>query len=332
MQESLAHILVCPACHGDLRWEISRKQGLELQEATARCDTCPASYPVHRGIAVFLSERGRPADLWEVANSHLQELVRSEPEKVRALLESPIETMNPTDLFFRGLILDSRGMYPDAKVSRDLALSRSYSSEQRACVRSQMNFVRMKVAPLAGPVVDLASGVGSLLEILLPDATQHYVATDLSPRVLARNQAVLGPLAGKGGLSYLAFDARHTPFSDGSLPTMVTYVGLSNIRGPGGLMKELRRVISGTLVAISLFYPEAPGPNADMIRQLDLETPIYRESALRQFREAGFNVRVENSQQVLARPTPKGEILNEAGTDALPVVDTQVEWCTLVAT
>lgn len=332
MQEFVACLLVCPTCHGALHWKISRSSGPELEEGSARCDACPASYPLHRGIAAFLPESGRPEDLWESANSQIEELVRSEPEKVRLLLESPMESMNPTDLFFRGLILDSRGRYQDAKAARDLAFAGSYSAEQQACVRSQMDFVKREVGRSTGPVIDLASGMGALLEVLLPDATQCVVATDVSPRVLMRDQAVLRPLSRGGGLSYLAFDARYTPFADRSVPTMVTYMGLANIRDPGALMKELRRVVSGRLLAISLFYPVEPGPNADTIRQLKLEALMYRESALRQFREAGFKVRVENSQNVLARPPPKGEILTGAGTDALPVADSQVEWCTLVAT
>ncbi len=332
MHKSLERLLVCPACHGTLRWEVSRKSGPELEEGVAKCRTCPATYPVHQGIAAFLTGGKLPEELWEDTSSQIEEFVRTEPEKVRLLLESPVETMNPADLFFRGLILEDRGQYEPAKLARDRALAGSYSAEQRACVRSQMDFVQREVARSASPVIDLASGMGALLEVLLPGATQHFVATDVSPRVLVHDRAVLAPLARDGGLSFLAFDARHTPFADGSVPTMVTYAGRANIRDPGELLKELRRVVSGRLLAIGLFYPEEPGPNADSIRQLKLEALMYRESALRQFRDAGFNVEVENSQNVLARPTPRGVILQGVGIDSLPVVDSQVEWGTLIAT
>lgn len=332
MQRSVSRLLVCPACHGTLRWKISRRTGSELKEGVATCRACGAAYPLHRGIAAFFTDRHRPEDLWERSNSQIEALARTEPEKVRLLLESPMGTMNPTDLFFRGLILDGRGQYQEAKVARDRALAGSYSAEQRACVESQMGFVRRAIAGRAGAVVDLASGMGALLEALLPEATQHLVATDVSPRVLVRDQAVLGPLARRGGLSYLAFDARRTPFADRSVSTMVSYLGLANVRDPGGLIKELRRVVSGKLLAISLFYPKEPGPNADTIRELNLEAMMYRGSALRRFRNAGFRVTVENAQIVRAQPTPKGQILEGASTDSLPVVDSPVEWSTLVAT
>lgn len=206
-----------------------------------------------------------------------------------------------------------------------------YSPEQHGCIRSQMDFVRKRLAGRPGPVVDLASGMGALLEVLLPVATQHLVASDVSPRVLTRDRSLLKDRVQGPGLSLLAFDARRTPFADRSVPTMVSYLGLANIQDPGDLLRELRRIVSGELCAVSVFYPKEEGSNADTIHQFKLERLLYRESALRSFREAGFEVRVENAQTVLARPTPEGVILKGAQTDRLPVVETQVEWCTLVA-
>jgi ubiquinone/menaquinone biosynthesis C-methylase UbiE/uncharacterized protein YbaR (Trm112 family) len=331
LHESLTRLLVCPSCHGALRWKIVRRNASEIEEANAQCSSCDSHYQVYRGIGAFLTSQEKPKDLWEETNSQIEELVRREPAKVRLLLETPMTTMNPTDLFFRGLILDSRGKYEEGKVARDRAVEGSYSLEQRACIQSQMTFVKGRIVNSPSPVVDLASGMGALLEVLLPGASQHFVATDASPRVLIRDQAVLGSRAGRAGLSFLAFDARRTPFADRSVRALVSYLGLANIEDPGNLVKELRRIVSGTVLAISLFYPEEVGPNTDMIRRLRLEPLLYRKSAVKQFKAAGFKVRVENMQKVLARPTPEGEILKSAQTDRLPVIETQVEWCTLVA-
>ena len=300
-------------------------------EGSARCSPCDIDYPLRNGIGVFLPPQERPEDLWEETNSAIQRLVKNEPEKVRLLLESPVATMNPTDLFFRGLILESQQRYVEAREVRNLSRAGMYSSEQYACMKSQLDFVSSQVTDSPGPVVDLACGMGTLLETLLPKATQHVVATDFSPRVLIRDRAVFASAAPKRGLSFLALDARHTPFADHSIPTIVSYVGLSNIEDPGDLVKELRRILSGHLFAISLFYEEKAGPNADLIRQYKLDSLLYRETAVKKFEEAGFKVRVENAKTVLAQPTPKGVILVGAQTDRLPVTETRVEWGTLVA-
>ena len=55
----------------------------------------------------------------------------------------------------------------------------------------------------------------------------------------------------------------------------MTNVGLTNIENPGPLLRELRRVVS-VFLATTIFYPEHGGPNADMIRQLKLESLLYR--------------------------------------------------------
>ena len=115
-------------------------------------------------------------------------------------------------------------------------------------------------------------------------------------------------------------------------PTLVTNVGLTNIENPGPLLRELRRVVSGVFLATTIFYPEDGGPNADMIRQLKLESLLYRRSAIQEFEEAGFSVKVYNSTLARARPTPPGVIMHEVRPDRLPVTETELECCTLVAT
>ncbi|MDG6913518.1 MAG: hypothetical protein JRN35_10630 [Nitrososphaerota archaeon] len=121
------------------------------------------------------------------------------------------------------------------------------------------------------------------------------------------------------------------PFADKSVPTMVSYVGLSRVEDPGGLMRELRRGLSVKVFAISIFYHERKGPNADAIRRFKMEPLLYRDSSVRQFEEVRFKVTIENAQSVLGQPTPVGTILKEAQTGGLPMTETQVEWCTLVA-
>jgi len=229
------------------------------------------------------------------------------------------------------MILEEQQQFPSAQLARDAAREGMYTPGYLAAWKNQMRFVTHRLSALPGPVVDLATGLGYLLECALPETTQPFVATDVSPRVLLQDQKRFGELGMGERLSFLAFDARHPPFADRSIPTLVTNVGLANIEEPGDLLKELRRVLAGTLTAIMLFYPEEEGPNSKLIRQLKLESLLYRESALRLFEGAGFSVQVHNSQRVVARPTENGEIMPEVQPDRLPAVETEVEWCTLVA-
>jgi hypothetical protein len=132
-------------------------------------------------------------------------------------------------------------------------------------------------------------------------------------------------------VSLLAFDARRTPFKDGVVKTMTTNLGLPNIEEPGPLLRELRRVVGGTFLAISHFYPEDDQANAATIRQAGLSAVLFRRAALEHFVAAGWQVEVANLCTGSACPTPASAVLEGAGIDGLPVAETMLEWCVLVA-
>lgn len=181
------------------------------------------------------------------------------------------------------------------------------------------------------PVVDLASGRGYLVEVLARELDRPIVATDFSPRVLRRDRLWLEFLGLYDQVSLMAFDARRTPFKDGAVAALTTNLGLPNIEKPGSLLSELRRIVSGTFLAASHFYPEDSVANAAAIRRYGLSDLIYRGPTLEQFQAAGWRVEVANNCRSRALPTPVSELIEAAGIDALPVAETTLEWCTLVA-
>jgi len=129
----------------------------------------------------------------------------------------------------------------------------------------------------------------------------------------------------------LAFDARRTPFKDGAVKTMTTNLGLANIEEPGRLIDELRRVISGKLLAIMSFFPDDDAANRAAAEKLGISSFMSKDSTLRLFDEAGFDVQLKNTRSGKALPTPTSNLLEGAGIDALPVAETELTWCTLVA-
>ena len=329
--EELTQIIVCPTCHGPLELRVFERSGPRVLEGSSRCPACSLDFPIHHGIGAYFGTVARPEDLWDLSNREISEFLSSEPDQARRLMETPLESLNPTDQFVRSSIHEELGDFKTAKVARDRALEGMYTSEFYSAWKSQMRFVAQQLRGRPSPVFDLATGMGSLLEEVLPRSDQQFVATDLSPRVLLRDQLFFESLGLDSRLSFLAFDARHPPFMDRSIGTLVTNVGLANIENPGNILKELRRVVSGQFFAITLFYPAEPGPNSEMIRELGLEPLMYRDSALRLFQDVGFHVQVRNSMKAEAQPTPKGVIMSEVQPDRLPVIGCEVEFCTLVA-
>lgn len=332
MHTYLIEMLECPDCHGELEWSITERRGNRIEMAEARCVVCAAVYPVREGIGVFLAPDLPRDDLWEQMDSHLAKHLREHPEVERQLLDVPLEALAPADQFFRALILDERGEYAQAKVAADVARSGVYTPEYLACSDRQIEYALEYLSVSDGPIVDLASGMGHLVEQMARRLTQPIVATDFSPRMLRRDRRRLEFFGLYDRVSLLAFDARRTPFKDGAVKTLTTYQGLPNIREPGNLLHELRRTVSELFLALSIFFPEDDEANTAAIGEMGLSDLLFRRSALKCFAKAGWQVEVVNSCFGKARPTPTGVVLEGASIDTLPVAETTLEWCVILAT
>jgi len=331
VKEELVEMLGCPACDGELRWTVVERQGDHIETAEAVCTACTATYPVQEGIGLFLTPDLPRRDLWDEVESGLSQYLRAHPEVERRLMDVPLETLSPADQFLRAMVLEERGMYAEARAAADRARSGLYTSEYLTCYRSQIDHLIERLAATEGPIVDLASGRCELVEEMARRLPQILVATDFSPRVLRRDRRWLEFFGLYDRVSLLAFDARRTPFKDGAVRTMTTNLGLVNIEHPGDLLREPRRVVSGTFLAISHFFPEEDRANAETIRKFGLAPFLYRRSTLEHFAAAGFEVELENVQTGIARPTPTSVLIEGAGIDALPVAETELEWCVLAA-
>jgi uncharacterized protein YbaR (Trm112 family) len=328
MQDYLIELLQCPSCRGDLNWSIQDKREDRIETADAHCEDCSSSYPVKEGIGFFLDGEQDRDDLWEGADSWLTQYLQDNPNVEGQLMDVPINSLGPADQLFRALILEERGEFGEAKIAEELATNGMYTSEYQSCWDSQVEYVLNQLAESTGPIIDLASGRCYLVEHLARELKAPIVATDFSPRVLLRNRRWLEASGIYHRVSLLAFDARQTPFKDGAVVTLTTNIGLPNIKQPGRLFKELRRIVSGRFLAITHFFPEGDG-NSKIIREAELDSVLYKAEVVNGLKQAGFDVDALNICHGIARPTPKGEVLEGAAVDGLPVVETKLEWSVL---
>lgn len=331
MHHYLVEMLECPACHAGLGWVIQEYSGNRIETAEATCNACGASYPVRDGIGLFLTPDLPRNDLWEQQGSWLIQHLHEHPAVEQQLMGVPLETLAPADQLFRAMVLDDRGEYDQAKTASDLAMPGIYTPELLSSSADQISFAIEHLGAADGPIVDLASGGGTLVQEMASRLSRPIVATDFSPKVLRRDRCRWESLGLYDRVSLLAFDARRTPFKDGAVGTLTTYQGLPNITEPGDLLQELRRVVGGVFLAITIFYPEEDDANTQMIRELQLEELLFRARALECFTTAGWQVEIVNSRTVKASPTPRSALLGGAGIDGLPVTDTMLEVCICMA-
>jgi len=328
LHKFLVDMLICPACHGALRWAIGREENHRIEAAEAACSTCGASYPVQDGIGIFLTPDLQREDLWKEAGTGLAQYLKDNPQIEQRLLSTPLEQLGPADQMFRAIALETKGDFRRSQEAERLSILGSYTPAYRDCWEQQIAYLLDRLEGRSGPIVDLASGRCSLVQRMLSKHGRPIVATDFSLTVMRRNRAWLRASGQDDLVSLLVLDARRTPFATHSIETLTTNLGLPNIKDSGQLCNEIRRILSGIFLAISHFYPPAD-KNAEAIRQVGLADHLYLDSIMHLMQQAHLSVRALNPCQGSASPTPVGQLIEGARIDALPVAETELQWSVL---
>ncbi len=327
MQAYLIDLLQCPACGGTLSWEIGAETNEGIETAESQCQNCGSEYPVREGIGLFLTPDLPRNDMWEQVDSGLLRYLLDHPEIERQVMETPIDQLSPADQFMKTLLLEVQGQFVEAKMLEEVAKEHMYTAEYRDCWSHQAGALIDQLSGDEGPIIDLASGRGYLLDQLLRESNRSLVATDFSPHVLRRNQSLWQAMGLSNNVSLLSFDARKTPFKDGAVETLTSNLGLANIEQPGHLLLELKRIVKGSFYSIAHFFDPSDMANKEVIRNAGLEMMLYHATALEQFEKSGWQVRQISQCSGLARPTPVSAILEGVRIDGLPVRETMLDWC-----
>lgn len=201
---------------------------------------------------------------------------------------------------------DAKLYAPEVRAARDLALARVVEIVEAG----------------DGPVLDVATGRGALVERLAQGA-RAVTASDSSPTVLELLRRRLGD-----GVQYVVADARSLSFPDASVATIVSHLCLANIADGDAALRELRRV-ARELAATHFILPREDTENQSAARELGLGTLLDRERALTALAAAGWRVEIEAEREVDAAPTPASELIPGVRIDALPVTETRATWCVL---
>lgn len=330
MESYVIDLLACPICHGELTWAITEGQGEHIASADATCQNCQMTYPIREGIGLFVRPDSTVEDAWEQAESGIVRYLKNHPDVMARLQNGPLESLNPADQFFRAMLHEDAGHFAAAKLIEQVAMRGMYTPDFVRCSQCQFDYILNELADGTGPIVDLASGRGYLVEQMAKNLDRPLIVTDISPRVLRRNQRCFGQAGLAHHMSFLAFDARYTPFKAGAVPILTSNVGLANIASPDDLLAELHRIVSNLMYAVHHFYPIDDEPNRAALAEFNLTDLMTHDSALALFKKAGWRVEFASSCAGKALPTPTSEILEGARIDGLPVAETVLEWGVLV--
>ena len=232
MQKYLKEILECPKCHGKLVWNITEQTADRIVTAKVLCPDCSSTYSIQDEIGVFLTTDLRRNDLWEQVDK-LEQYLQQTPGLEERLMDVPLDTLGPVDQYYRSEVHKARGEIEAANDAFSLYKKAIFSAETTKCINTQVDYLIEEVSQSDSPIVDLASGEGTLVRRILKDLPNQIVMTDFSPTVLVKNRKWLMEQCQYDRVSLLVFDARQTPFTDNSMLMYEVYVGLANIQNPG---------------------------------------------------------------------------------------------------
>lgn len=332
MHEALFEILLCPRCRSGLSWSIGERDGAKItMGAGADCATCGATYHIRDGVGAFLTPDLQRTDLWEESHGSLTRYLNEHPDAKARLIDGPLDDLEPVDRFLRSEYLEDLGDFAGAENARRGTGQHLYTPEMIA-VMDECTACLVDLIPENDlPVVDVASGRGTLLEPMVQRELPFVVSTDFSARILRRNRRRLQQRGITDSISYLVMDARKTPFRDRSVPCLVSHMGLANILdGASDALLELRRICSGSFLFTHAFCKPDDPVHAPMLRRHGYPL-AFLEDGLQALSRAGWAVDIIIQKRVPVRPTPSSTIVPEAAIDAFPLDDTEFDYALLRA-
>lgn len=153
--------------------------------------------------------------------------------------------------------------------------------------------------PDGATVLDVPCGGGVALRGLRPGRQVRYLASDISPAMLART-AANAAARGLPGLTLLQTDVGRLPLADGTVDLCVSFTGLHCFPDPEAAVHELARVLRPGGVLTGSAFLNDTGRRYDVMRRVGRAAGLLGRSASRdelaRWLEVGFeDVRLRTS-------------------------------------
>ncbi len=302
-------ILQCPSCEPSLK---IRNQGFF-------CDKCDRQYSKRAGLYDFLLSG---EDQWARVGKGF---MNGQEEMERRLLETPLEELSPSDRLIRAVALWFKGDFEEYEKIAKESLKGVYTDEYNDAMKKSFDNTVDLVRQEEGIVLDLATGMGGLLQKLLSSTERDFISVDISPTSSLSLLQYLRFRNWDNRVVQLIADAAHLPLRDKSIDVITTAVGFQNMQDAEPVFKEIRRV-SRKLVALCIFMDKGD-TNLAFVKDKSLHVADLFKKELE---KVGWSASLENTLRACVEPTPQSEILG-IRPDRIPVVPTVFEFTTVVA-
>lgn len=143
---------------------------------------------------------------------------------------------------------------------------------------------------VSGVVLDMATGLGMMLEQVLQRTKAYAIATDIDPSVLLSTKRAFEKNHIRDAF-YLATDLRHIALRQNTVDHITSFGGVNNITDTELVMAELYRVLKpgGSAILMSSFVDEDT-PSADLAEDYGFLEAYIHEEFIDLAEETGFEV------------------------------------------
>lgn len=179
-----------------------------------------------------------------------------------------------------------------------------------------------RIGRLTGIVVDLATGLGNMLEQILTRTDARAYATDIDPNVLLSTKNDFDSRL-ENKARYIATDLKHIAIRDNSADSVTSFGGINNITDTPVVISEFRRIMkSGGHALLMSTFVDRDTPTADLAEDYGfLEAYIHDDF---------FSLAEDSGLEVLEDVRTGSVIWNENEMDIFPIEGDRVYYHVIV--
>lgn len=242
MLKSLIGKMCCPICKSKLLWNIHLENKNRIVHADIHCDSCNVTFSVRDTIGIFLV----PDKNGYIENDNFQQqndiLSALPSDVIESLLHANPYELNESDLTFLSEVYLSQNKVRQSAKIKMLARKKKYSEEYNQEIKKQLKSLQCMVKWDTQTVLDIATGRGTLLKLLLSSNPKNIVGSDISLKPLQGLKRELEIAQRYTNTSLLVMNAKMIPFSDNSFDIITSFHGINHIQNTADLLSESMRV------------------------------------------------------------------------------------------
>ena len=165
-----------------------------------------------------------------------------------------------------------------------------FNKETKEAFEKQDEYMRKVIASLSGVVCDLATGGGTMLQMILDSQNPQItdiVCTDINKLELICTRYRRN--GSRSNISYVVTDGRYMSFKDDSFDYVTSFAGFGNIPDAEKVAAEIYRVLKpGGKIVIKGTYIEKESRSFELAKNVGVERGVVEELLMDDLRTAGF--------------------------------------------